>query len=266
MIQKGLSSLLVIILSFSLLVIGALAYFYFSTLSAPIKTTVTSAEIMQPVVKAKIASASATKKTETNFAKRLFNPEQKILEFQSLPQEVLDLSNDSLVGLNCSQTFGSLFGPVDQKDIDQNITVKQISDALTAQFNSPEYHAFSFCNLEDGRILVLFFKLTVKYSRNDPKNATIFYAFLTDNKLDIQASFPTKSEAGAPSLCGRPIVYTKSNILYYMCNTGNQLDDIIVERVDLGKKVSKTLLNCPESVTSQDGKFVEQQPHCKIAN
>src|SRR4051812_18528639 len=103
MSQKGFTSLLLVLISALLImvVVGS------SLLLFSKKQNVTNQTTAAQTQKVTLAAEQKTPTpTVSPYKKRLFNPNDKILGYQSYPQEVLDLADNQLVGLQCSKIYG----------------------------------------------------------------------------------------------------------------------------------------------------------------
>lgn len=219
----------------------------------------------QPTINTQVTPISSSNQ---QFPKKQFNTESKIndIEFKNeiYPPTLQNINENELVGMACTQHYSdNVHGPADPEffltgkynnEPQDSITDQQKRELMqTISLGSSHLSGAQFCKTEDNRII---------WNYETGYGTSSFVSYLNVQTSDGNNSLVTKipTDGSFWFSCNKPLMLTKSGILYYQCWGGN--NKVVnpsfsesIYTVSFSNKTNKAVYNCtsvPKSDKSQD--------------
>ncbi len=176
-----------------------------------------------------------------------------------------NINNNELVGMVCTQHYSdNVYGPADPEffltgkydNKPQNVITDQQKKALIQKIELGNSHlsGAQFCRTEDDKII---WNYETGYGM--PNFISYLNVRPSDGRNTPVTKIPTDSNFWFS--CNKPLMLTKSGILYYQCGGGNNnvvnpsfSESIYI--VDINNRTGRVIYNCtsiPKSDKTQDG-------------
>lgn len=187
-----------------------------------------------------------------SFTKRHFDVTEKFFSTQSFPSTLLNMNENELISMRCTQWFENVSPSEDQthfsyynESLEKSVrlTDAQLLNLIqpankTLPSGSGTISSIRGCETENGTYIVIY---SLTRGGGGAGSDTYFAFANSDNSLQKITTIP--SENGAYFACHQPLQLTKTNLLYYRCSGGEGTMASIYE-VDLNKNTNKLFYQC----------------------
>ena len=180
-------------------------------------------------------------KEEANtYSKRQFDINSKFYLTQRYPSELVDIEEDSLLGIRCSQQqyvrqmdkwYSDYDNKIELKDTNLLRLIESASTDLKGS-KTDSFIFFSSCATENGGTIVKYEKWA---GGGGSRNVAYFGVVNASGNVERVTSI--KSDGIPYFTCNKPLELTTSNVLYYECGGGDGgSGSASIYKIDLNKK------------------------------
>ncbi len=175
------------------------------------------------------------------FKKKLFDAKESFAYNRLYPPEILNLKDHELVEISCSKDYaqqpsGKYISYSNREKTE--LTDPRIKNHL--EQNPLDVTEISWCNDHYNHILITYELHRGEYNHENE----IHFSYLNqDNTIDLPAT--VFSEGFPYFTCSQPLALTKENILYYVCQGGNEaLSRKSIYKINLTSRETKKIYQC----------------------
>lgn len=178
------------------------------------------------------------------FLKRQFDQNGNFFETTDYPNEIRDLNESDLIGMNCTSIYNgqyNQFSDYSNRALSKK-TDKELEDKLIMLYDDvkrmtkEESFQAQYCDIADGRKLLMY-----QISRSGGGAGKDVYVTLVKDIKTLDQIVKIPSEPYAYFGCMLPLQLTKDGILYYLCGSEGSSS---IYRVNLNKKQYNLLQLC----------------------
>ncbi len=261
--QRKLPAALIGILVF-LITSAAIAFFYKDQIMKMVSKP-TTLPTPQKVV------APSPSPTPTVFTKRGYKLSDFILGDKTFPDELKNISEQQLIGFNCSPIKGNNLSEIShtkisQADILNDQILEQIMKSQNGTKDFENIHAIRYCNLEDGRIMVVIYKIPVdwrtNFKSNWVENFTANFGFLNNGKFNSLVKYNPGNSVAGPMTWFTPLQFDKNNKFYYLINDGDVTNQRIIHKIDFNAKTHQIIITCRDSYSDDSVETFVNEVFC----
>lgn len=196
------------------------------------------------------------------YSKRQFDTNSKFYLTQSYPLELVNIKEDNLLGMNCSQQYvrqmDKWYSDYDNKIEIKDANLLRLIESAPTDLKGSKTDSFVFfalCVIENGGTIVKYEKWA---GGGGSRNIVYFGMVNASGSVEKITSINTDGTVGFT--CNMPLQFTRSNILYYSCGGGDGgSGSASIYKVDLNKKTNTRVLKCNSSANPTGKPFLECQ-------
>lgn len=209
-----------------------------------------------------VSSRQQTSSGTVAFSKRQFDISSKFYLTQNYPSELIDIKEDNLLGMNCSQQYvrqmDKWYSDYDNKIEVKDANLLRLIESAPTELKGSKTDSFVFfnsCALENGGIIVKYEKWI---GGGGFRNVAHFGIANASGNVEKIASIEND---GAPYFtCNKPLQLTTSNVLYYSCGGGDGgSGSASIYKIDLNKKTITRIIKCDSSANPNGKPFLQCQ-------
>lgn len=190
------------------------------------------------------------------YSKRQFDINSKFYLTQNYPSELVNIKEDNLLGMNCSQQYvhqmGTWYSDYDKKiEIKDANLLRLIESAPTdlKGFETDSFVFFAFCAIENGGTVVKYEKLA-----GGGGSRNIVYFGMANAIGSVEEVTSIKTDGSVGFTCNMPLQFTRSNMLYYSCGGGDGgSGSASIYKIDINNKTNTRIIKC-DSFVNPNGK------------
>lgn len=196
------------------------------------------------------------------FKKRQFDINKKFFKSKNYPDEVINISEENLVGMKCTPRIFKSVGPSAIAELTEEKKEKLLAlikeadktiDKLDRFGNPAEIYEVTYCQTEDGRQI-----LRYKISSGGGGGGGADYIGLVNPDNTIKRVAKIADNHFAYFGCYNPLQLTKDNILYYNCWGGDGPSGVAsIYKISLNDSSVKRLIDCKSGVDIEDKPYLE---------
>lgn len=180
------------------------------------------------------------------YSKRLFDPTGTVIETAPFPQEMTEVTDSALVGLQCSGYYykdGNGKFLMESESGSKELTDGQLLDVASKH---PTISAISSCKTDTGVSIVHY---EIEAGAAGAGNIAYFYTMEEDGTLKQVADIPND---GAPYFgCRFPYMATRGNMWYWGCGGGDGgFGQATIYAINIAKDSVRRILKCTSTADS----------------
>lgn len=194
------------------------------------------------------------------YSKRQFDINSKFYLTQSYPSELIDVKEDNLLGMNCSQQYvrktdiwySDYDNKIELKDANLLRLIESASTELKGS-KTDSFIFFTFCAIENGETIV-------KYERwaGGGGSQNVVYFGVVNESGNVEEVTRMNTDGTVGFTCNMPLQLTSSNILYYGCGGGDGASgSASIYKIDLNNKISTRIIKCDSSASPNGKPFLK---------